>query len=427
MSDRRVGYVVSRFPKTTETFILREMQAVEQLGWHVDLFAIKREHNEILQPGANVYVDRLTAISDVSLGRQSADQLRLLQTNPRLWLSLWRRTFRGNWRSPATLLRALVIAFGAPSIARRVSEQEIEHLHAHWGTHSALLAHLVALLTGATYSVTLHAHDMHVQRSMLQQKLEASTAVVTISEHNASLLRELYPSIVDRLEIVHCGVDTSTTTPRGATAPNNPLRLVCVAGLRPFKGHRFLIDAVGELGRRGRSVTCDLVGDGPIREDLESSTTTNVRFHGALDVERAMAVVSGADVFVMPSIEMADGRRDGIPVALMEAMAIGVPVIASNVSGIPELVIHEVTGLLVPPGDADAIANAVERIIDDELLRRRVTIAARQLVEQQFDISASGVAMTELFQSALHDRPARDQHDNSTDRHQRTTASRSTP
>ncbi|HUF99185.1 MAG TPA: glycosyltransferase family 4 protein [Ilumatobacter sp.] len=426
MIDRRVGYVVSRFPKTTETFILREMQAVERLGWHVDLFAIKREQNEISQPGASVYADRLVAISDVSVGSQVAEQARLARSNVRLWLRLWSRTMVGNWRSPATLVRAMVIAFGAPAIARRVREQGVQHLHAHWGTHSALLAHLTSLLTGATYSVTLHAHDMHVQRSMLRQKLEAATAVVTISKHNAYLLRELYPSIVDRLEIVHCGVDTSKTIPRGASALNDPLRVVCVAGLRPFKGHRHLIHALAELGARGRSVTCDLVGDGPIRQELEAQSTTDVTFHGALDVDSAMTLVSHADVFVMPSIEMANGRRDGIPVALMEAMAIGVPVIASDVSGIPELVRHEITGLLVPPCDPTAIADAIERIIDDDLLRRRLTIAGRRLVERRFDISASGAAMTELFENALHDRPAHDHDDSIPNSHDHTIASRST-
>jgi len=393
----RVGYLVSRFPKTTETFIVREMGAVQQEGWDVVPFAIRRETDQIVQPGAQAFVDDLIAISDLGWRRLVRAQARLFHRSARKWGALWRSTIAGNARSPRFLLRGVVVAFGAPAIAEEVVQRELTHLHAHWATHSGLLAHLVSRLTGIPYSITLHAHDLHVDRTMLDTKLRGATAVVTISEHNAEMLRSEYPHVADRVSVVHCGVDTRAIPFTLPGAIGHPLRLVCVAGLRPFKGHRYLLDAVRELERRGIAVRCDLVGDGPLRAELAQQADDNIVLHGATGVEEALGIVGDADLFVMPSVELADGRRDGIPVALIEAMALGVPVIASDVSGIPELVRDGSTGILVAPNDATAIADAVERLAADVHLRRTIATKARRTVETRFDITQSARAMTALF------------------------------
>jgi glycosyltransferase involved in cell wall biosynthesis len=268
------------------------------------------------------------------------------------------------------------------------------------------------MLTGLPYSITLHAHDLHVDRTMLATKLGEAVAVVTISEHNAALLRSEYPQVADRVRVVHCGVDTHAIPFRPPGALRRPLRVASVAGLRQFKGHRYLLDALVELERRGIAVRCDLVGDGPLRAELEQQATGNVVFHGAVDVTEAMAIVAAADMFVMPSVELADGRRDGIPVALIEAMALGVPVIASDVSGIPELVRDGFSGLLVPPADPSAIADAIERLSRDIDARRAMATHARQTIESNFDLSQSGRSMAQIFEqstrpiAAEHSTPA---------------------
>lgn len=397
MTARRIGYVVSRFPKTTETFIVREMQAVEREGWTVMPFAIRRELGEILQPGAERFAARLVAISDLGLMRNLRAQLRLLGRDPSAWMELWRRTIVGNVRSPRFLTRGAIVAFGAPAIAEEVVTRQIARLHAHWGTHSALLAYLVSGITGVPFSITLHAHDLHVDRTMLAEKLRAATDVVTISEHNAAMLRAEYPDIVDRVHVVHCGVDAHAMPFRLPEAVHEPIRVVCVAGLRAFKGHRHLLDAIDELDRRGVATTCHLVGGGPLRAELEARAGANVVFHGALDVNAAMAVVAASDVFVMPSVELPDGRRDGIPVALIEAMALGVPVVASRVSGIPELIRDRSSGLLVPPGDPTAIADAVEWLAGDLRARRTMATKARHTIEARFGLEQSGRAMASIF------------------------------
>lgn len=394
----RIGYVVSRFPKTTETFILREMQAVEGCGREVDVFAINRERREIVQPGAARYLDRLAAISSIGTASAARAQWRLLRSSPSRWIRMWWTALAGNVRSPKFLSRALVVAWGTPSLAAAAADRRVDHLHAHWGTHAALLAHLMAGVTGLPYSITLHAHDLHVDQTMLATKLRKAGRIVTISEHNAQIIRQRYPDVADRTHIVHCGVDLTTTPRRDDTRdPSQPPRIACVAGLRPFKGHRYLLDAIARLGERGRIVECDLVGDGPLRVELERSAPDGVVFHGALPVDRALEIVADADLFVMPSVELADGRRDGIPVALMEAMAIGVPVVATSVSGIPELVVDDRTGVLVEPEDAEGLADAIGALLDDPGRRARLVGAARALVEAEFDVARSGAMMVGLF------------------------------
>lgn len=386
---------------------MREMQAVESAGWDVSLFAIHREAHQIVQPGAAPYLERLNAISDLSLRHALAAQWRLARRRPLHAARMWWRAFRGNAASRKFLVRALVIAWGAPAVAESVGAQRLDRLHAHWGTHSALLAHILSMLTGVPYSITLHAHDLHVDQTMLAEKLRGAHDVVTISEHNAHLIRRDYPEVAERTTIVRCGVDTAALASRaagrsGAQAFHGGDRIVTVAGLREFKGHRYLLDALELLRGRGRDVACHLVGDGPLRDELMAAAAGNkaVVFHGAVDVDAALDLVRSSTLFVMPSIMLPDGRRDGIPVALIEAMALGVPVISTTVSGIPELVRNGDTGVLVPPRDAPALADAIESLLDDPDRREALARSGQRYVEREFDIVDSGRAMAELFRGS---------------------------
>lgn len=397
---QRIGYVTSRFPKTTETFIVREILAVESAGHDVSIYAIRRETSEIVHSGAEHLVARLTAVSDLGASALGA-QLRWARRSPRRLALAWWRAVRGNVTSPAFLARALVVAWGAPAIADVVQRDRIDRLHAHWATHAALLAHLVHLLTDVPYSITLHAHDVYVDRTMLDQKLRHCVAAVTISDHNAELLRRGYPEVADRVHVVRCGVDLAAITPiadRPVRNPDDPLRIVTVARFEPMKGHADLLAAAQLIHRGGRGVRLDLVGDGAGREALARHAPPWVVFHGNVDGREVERIVSAADVMVLPCVEMPDGRRDGIPVALMEAMALGVPVVSTPVSGIPELVIDGETGLLAPSHDPERLAATIVAIADDPELARRLTSAARRHVEANFDSQTNGHRMARLFE-----------------------------
>ena len=394
----KVGYVVSHFPKTTETFIAREALAVSELGPEVSMVSITREADEIVQPGVEKLLPSLIAGTDATVPGVVISQLRWLARRPSRLIRMWWRGLTANIRSAKFLSRAVIICGIAPWMADRITSRGLQHLHAHWGSHSALLAHQVAALTDLPYTVTLHAHDLHINRYMLGEKLAAASSVVTISDHNRDLLAELYPDLRS-VEVVHCGVDVSAIEPRPAEPVNDPPRIGVVAGLREFKGHHHLLEAQRILNARGRAIVLDLVGDGPLRSELEAEAGDDVVFHGAVSVEQALKIVGECDVAVLPSVVLANGRRDGIPVALIEAMALGVPVVSTRVSGIPELVEHEVTGLLVEQRDPAGLADAIERLLDDPELRRRMGRAGRRHVEEQFDLSRSAQQMVDCFLS----------------------------
>jgi glycosyltransferase involved in cell wall biosynthesis len=387
------------------------MDAVRQQGWPVTVFAIHRERHEIRQPGAAHYEASMSSVSDLRPKTAASAQWRLFRARPRTLAAMWWRAIRGNARSPKFLVRAVVVAWGTPALAERVDADGIRHLHAHWGTHSALLAHLIALVTGVPYSITLHAHDLHVDRTMLATKLRSATDVVTISEHNAEMIRREYPFAADRTQVVHCGVDLDQLPARSQLGRDTVddgsrslPRIACVAGLRDFKGHTHLLEAARLLDQRGVDAAYDLVGDGSLRADLEQQSTSNVTFHGALDVEQALDIVRVATLFVMPSVELANGRRDGIPVALMEAMAIGVPVVTTRVSGIPELVTDDESGVLVRSGDAVALADAIDSLLGDAPRQARLSRYARRVVEREFDIVMTGEAMSKIFRASINNK-----------------------
>ncbi len=397
-----VGYVVSRFPKTTETFIAREAAGVRGRGHDVSMIALYREKDQIVQAEAADFMPGLTAAGDASPLHLLAAQARWLFRSPTRWARMWARAVVGNIESPQFLARALVISLGTPWTADRVTEQGLDYLHAHWGTHSALFAYQLSILTGLPYSVTLHAHDLYIHQVMLGEKLRNAETVVTISEHNREMISDLYPDVADKVEVVHCGVDVATISPRPEAPNNQPPKVAVVAGLREYKGHAYLIEAHKILHQRGIDMRLDIVGDGPLRTELEAMAANSpiaeqIVFHGARPVDEAIKIVSQADAFVLPSVVLNNGRKDGIPVALMEAMALEVPVISTRVSGIPELVEHEVTGLLADERDPTDLADALERMLTDHELRDRLAGAGRQRVVEQFDLSQTVDAMNRII------------------------------
>ncbi|MEO5884145.1 MAG: glycosyltransferase, partial [Candidatus Limnocylindrales bacterium] len=208
----KVAYIVSRFPKVSETFILYEILELERLGLRVELFPLVREREPFMQPGAAAFVERAHVVRPLSRAFLSA-QWHWLRRRPGRYLATWARALWGNRASPKFLVRALLVVPTAAAFARRIDDLAIDHVHAHWATHPALAAWTVSQLTGRTYSFTAHAHDIFVDRSMLERKVRDASLVVTISRHNLQLFRGWYGPLADRVTIVHCGVDTSVFRP----------------------------------------------------------------------------------------------------------------------------------------------------------------------------------------------------------------------
>jgi len=400
---RTVAYTMSRFPKITETFILIEMLELERQGVRVEIFPLIREREPVQHADAQRMVERAHFCRLFSRSVLDA-QIYWLLRRPRAYLRAWWHAVRGNLESPKFLSRALVVVPKAAYAARRMVDLDVDHLHAHYATHPALLAYVVHLLTGIPYSFTVHAHDLYVERPMLGEKVAAASFVVAISEFNRRMLIDLYGATAEeRVIVVHCGIDPALFRPRERREPGELFTIACVASLAGYKGQRYLIDACDVLHQRGVPFQCLLVGEGEDRPHLEAQIrrlglTDHVRLLGAQPRHNVSELLQQVDALALPSVVMPNGKMEGIPMALMEALATEIPVVATAISGIPELVRDGETGLLVPERDAAALAEALLRLYTDRDLGRRLASAGRQLVLREFNLEHSVAQLRTLFE-----------------------------
>ena len=387
----RVGYLMSWFPTVTETFILHEMLELRRLGVDLEIFPLLGAATGIRHPGMETLADRVQYHRALS-AELVRTQIYWLWHRPWRYLRAWARALLGNASSPPFLARALVVVPRAAVIARRMELRGIQHVHAHWATHPTLGALVVRELTGIGFSFTAHAHDLFVDRTMLRQKIEAARFVVTVSRFNRALVGRLYGSEASaKTMVIPCGVDPRLFQPRTPRAADGILRIVCVAGLRDYKGHRWLIEACAILRARRVPHRCVLVGDGRERRAIEAAIAASglgehVQLLGDQPQDRIRALFEESDVMALPSVVTASGMMDGVPVALMEAMAAALPVISTPVSGIPELVRHGKTGVLVPQKDARALADALEWVFREPRLARQLGLGGREHVLERYNL-----------------------------------------
>lgn len=399
----RVAYIVSRFPKVSETFVLYEMQAMEQLGVHIEFFPLLRERPPVMHAEAARWVQRAHYMPFFSLPILRA-QWWFLRRAPRRYLGTWLEVLRRTWGSANFFVGAVGILPKSVRFAYDMRRLGIQHVHAHFASHPTVAAFVIQRLTGIPYSFTAHGADLHVDRHMLREKLRESAFAVPVSRYNENvMLAECGDTFRDRTRIVHCGVDLNVFRARAAHRDAAPrFRILCLARLEPVKGHRYLIEACAILAARGHDFECHLIGDGPeqpaIRSQLAAANLRDrVHLHGARPRAEVVQWMADADVLVLPSAPTRSGRREGIPVVLMEAMASELPVVSTAISGIPELVENEVSGLLVPPADPVALAAALDRLRADPELRQALGRAGRLRVGRDFDLHRNAAQLAGLF------------------------------
>jgi len=390
----RVAYVMSRFPKLTETFVLDEILELERQGVAVEVFPLWRERAGVVHAEARPVVARahFTATLDATV---LVDNVRALLDAPGRYVGTLVTLVRSNWRSPRFLAGALAIFPKACSFARRMRALGVRHVHAHFASHPAAAAFVVGRLAGIPWSFTAHGSDLHREQSMLALKVAEAEFVVAISEFNRRfILDRVGEAFAAKIHVVHCGVDLARHPRRDGTSANEAFEIGCIGTLHAVKGQRHLLDACAELSALGIDWRCHLIGDGPDRRALEAraraaGTGDRVVFHGSCERERVGALLAGMDVLAAPSVPTRDGRREGLPVVLMEAGATGLPLVASRLSGIPELVVDGETGLLIEPGDAPGLARALARLAAEPATRQRLGAAARARIERDFALGAN--------------------------------------
>lgn len=403
----KVAYMMSRFPKITETFILYEIIAVEQQGVQVELYPLLREKTSVMHPEAAPLVQRAHFQPFISLPIIRAN-LRFLVQKPAVYLKALWDLLRATWGSFRFLRGAIGLFPKSVYFAGHMQKDGIQHIHAHFASHPAAAAFVIHRLVGIPYSFTGHGSDLHRDRDMLREKVEEAAFVNTISHFNRELIvRECGEQYRDKISIIRCGVDTNLfTLPDRRRESGRPFNILCIGTLHEVKGQTQLIAACRELQQRGIEFVCHLAGDGPdlgalTEQAAQAGLTDRMIFHGRLVRQEIVRLLQNADVVAAPSVSSRDGRREGIPVALMEAMGAGLAVVASDLSGIPELVQHEESGLLVPPGDVRQLADALQRLHDDAGLRARLGQAARVKVLREFDLHTNAGLLVERIRAAV--------------------------
>jgi glycosyltransferase involved in cell wall biosynthesis len=389
-----------RFPALSETFVAREIIALRERGWSIDITPLWFDRDVDVHPEVKPLLSLVrwaAPWSPAGLRRVA----RTIVRQPRDVAGAFSLIARQARRHPKRVAVSLGLFPIMLSIAEEVRERGVTHVHAHFAGHPALTALVINRLTGVPFSFTGHAHDLYVSPMLLPEKARAASFVVAISDYNRRLI-ESTAGRAARVEIVHCGVGIPEKL--GERRPQMG-EIVCVGRLDEKKGQRYLIDACQILHERGINVHCYVVGGGPDEPSLKAQAEREglsgvITFTGAVTSDEVARRLREASVFVLPSVVTTSGNAEGIPVALMEAMAAGLPVISTTTTGIPELIEDGVSGLLVPPRDAAALADAIERLLADSVLCDRLREAAFQKVAAEFNLNTSADRMSALFESS---------------------------
>lgn len=378
----RIGYVLKMYPRFSETFVVTEILALQELGTDLDIFSLR-------PPVDGRFHESLSRV------RAPVTYVPMPGKPPEIWAALsGARELHGE-RFDACIGEVLAAppmdGCQALLLAGLVRERGLTHLHAHFGTVAAGVARLAARIAGITYSVTLHAKDIFhedVDDDELTARISDAAAVVTVSDFNERYLRERYGDATGTLVRIYNGIDLDAFT---ASRPDDrPPLVVGVGRLVEKKGFHHLVDAVARLRDRGRPIRLELVGGGPEEQALRTRVAAldlddRVTFHGPLTQAETRDRMRAAAVLAAPCVVGLDGNRDGLPTVILESLALGTPVVATPVTGIPEAVLDGQTGLLVPEGDAVALADALDRLVDDADLRCRLAEQGRRHVEERFD------------------------------------------
>ena len=430
-----VAYVLKGFPRMSELFIASEIYRVEQAGVPLRLFVIRprdeAQHHSVVDliRARPDYLPPTTSLSGATLPRwlaRNAPQFvrPLARVARRRPLGLVRaaaaslaqalRARKNRWGRPRRVyMKEFLLAVALAD--KLLDAGDVRHLHAHFAHGATTVTWLASMIVGLPFSFTGHAKDIYSERlnpaGLLRRKLLAARFAVTCTEANREHLAAIAPAAEIHRVYHGLNADFARLLRQRPTAPaaNGELRMLAVGRLVEKKGFDVVVDAHALIERRGVPAETTFAGgeDGDPsaaalrRQISRAGLTGRVRLAGTLTQAELLTEYAGATVFCLPCRVLEDGDRDGIPNVLVEAMAAGVPVVTTAVSGIPELVQDGVNGLLVPPDDPERLSEAVLRLHADARLCDRLVAAARRNVEARFDGEALAAQMAGLFSKAL--------------------------
>jgi len=387
MTAGKIVYVGAELPKRSETFVYRELFGLRERGWSIIPVSV-RQPARFDEPDLSA----LSRQAMVGYGRHALLAPLAALRYPGTLLRALADAIADRDLKPLQRLKVPVQAMAALQLAWRLRREGVVHVHAHMAHVPTTVALYMARALKVPFSFTGHAADLFVDRQMLTRKMRAAAFVVCISHWHRGFYLSL-GSGQENLPVIRCGIDTGVFAPARHVEEARPLRIVSVGRLVEKKGFDILIRALKRMVAESKAdapiVNVELVGSGPQADRLrkaadQAGVADLIAFHGEKPNDDVRRLLARGDIFVLPCRTAASGDMDGIPVALMEAMASGLPAISGRLPAIEELIEDGVSGLLVAPDDDAQLAEAISKLANDPELRSRLAMAGRETVEREF-------------------------------------------
>lgn len=397
----KILYMLHWFPAISETFILREILEFQKHGETVDVARLNSSPDKIAHPevdsfNGEIFDPRAGFFSEISA------HFYWLTSSPEVYFPVL-FTIISKISHLKTVTVSLRAFCKAVRFAHQLKNSDYRHIHAHFGTAPATGAWILAKFLNIPYSFTLHAVGVFLPDKLLVRKVADSKFVGIISDFNITYLKERFPEIEsEKFKTVRCGIRPDEFEFNQAGKSNKPAKVLSVGRMVETKGFRDLIHAVKKLKNDGKPVELTLIGGGEKLNEFkelasELEIADLVKFTGALPQNDVRNAMMNCDLFVLAASVSPSGDRDGIPVVLMESLALGIPTISTEVSGIPELIKNFETGLLVPEKNPDALSDAMLLFIHDNDSRKRLSLAGRKFVEQKFNVETNASTLLNLI------------------------------
>jgi glycosyltransferase involved in cell wall biosynthesis len=402
--SRYVAYLVSQYPALSMTFILREVLQLRDMGFHIDVASINSDRAvEDMTAEESSEAVRTYYLKEHGLAGATRAHFQTLLTNFVGYL----RGMRLVLRLGGMDLKRLVFSFAyfteALMVGVWMKRMKHRHLHAHLGSQAATVGLYVRNIFGFGLSITVHGPDefYDTQGQYLEQKIAEADFICCISFYARSQLMKCSPSIHwSKLVVSRLGVDPNLFFPQPNRAAPDVFEILCVGRLTPAKGQHLLIDAVERLAQQGWAVRLRLVGGGSDEASLKQraariKNSESVIFEGPVNQDYIRNLYSKADLFCIPSL------AEGIPVVLMEAMAMGIPCVSTRITGIPELIRDGIDGLLVAPSDLDGLVGALTKLMEDAELRERIAKNGRARILEHYDLRLNVERLATIFDNRI--------------------------
>lgn len=390
----KIAYVLGIFPKLSESFIINEIVELIKSGHDIQIFSMELPIEHVMHEEIEKYN---------IIGRTHYFNFKhIFKVN---FIILWKYFFIGFTKDILKLrisLNILRLNLKLAYFATIMHNNNVELIHTHFATMGSIARKLSKIL-GVPYTLTAHAFDIYINPNAdeLRRTMDNAESVITISEYNKNHLQNEI-GITNRIDVIRCGIDLEKFNTQRRVKTNARIKILTVARLVEKKGIEYLIKAIPIIIKEKTDCDFIIVGSGPLKDYLhmlvhDLNLEGFVQFKGDVDDFELMRYYENADIFILPCIIAENGDLDGIPVSIMEAMAMELPVVSTIVSGIPELVEDGISGILVIPKNETAIANAIIKLHKDRQLRHEMGEKGRKIIAKKFNIVSESEKLIRIF------------------------------